>query len=138
MVPGLVRVRGVEGQGVEFVVTHDCQGGASIHHGPNELEGLSDLRAPVNEVAKEDSLAFGVLVDALVPGIAQLPEEPLESISVAVDVADEVMHSTNQRKPADNKPRTHTKPKKKPAATTLCDSLFFKSQLHGQNAVAEG
>ncbi len=92
MAPGLVGVRGMEGQRIEFVVAHDCQGGASIHHGPDDLEGFPDLGAAVDEVAKKDGLAFGVPVDAIVLGIAQLPEELLESISVAVDVTDEVVH----------------------------------------------
>jgi hypothetical protein len=92
MAPGLIRVGSVKSESVEFVVAHDCQGGASIHHGPYDLEGLPDLRAAVDEVAKKDGLAVRVSVDALVLGIAQLPEESLEGVSVAVNVADEVVH----------------------------------------------
>ncbi len=92
MAPGLVRVRSMKSQRIEFVVAHDGQGGTGIHHGPHDLEGFPDLRAAVDEVAKKDGLAFGVSKDALVLGIAQLPEEPLEGSSVAVNVTDEVVH----------------------------------------------
>ena len=91
MALGLVRVGGMEGQRIEFVVAHDCKGGAGIHHRPDDLEGLPDLRAAVDEVAEKDGLAFWVPVEAFVLGIAQLPEEPLEGVSVTVDVADEVV-----------------------------------------------
>jgi hypothetical protein len=50
------------------------------------------MGAAVDEVAEKDGLAFGVLVDALVPGVAQLLEESLEGVSVAVDIADQVVH----------------------------------------------
>jgi hypothetical protein len=90
--PGLIRVRGVEGQGVEFVVTHDGQGGTGIYHGPDDVEGFPDQRAAVDEVAEKDGLTFWVPVDALVLGITQLPEEPLEGVSVAVCITDEVVH----------------------------------------------
>ncbi len=91
MAPGLVRIGSVKSECVKFVVAHDCKGGAGIDHGPDDLERFPDLGAAVNEVAEENSLALGVLVDALVLGIAQLPEEPLEGVSVAVYVADEVV-----------------------------------------------
>jgi hypothetical protein len=103
MAPGLVRIGSMEGQGIEFVVAHDSQGGAGIHHRPNELEGLPNMRATVDEVAKKDGLAFWVPVDALVLGIAQLPEEPLEGVSVAVDVTDEVVHGDSYRPLGANK-----------------------------------
>jgi hypothetical protein len=92
MAPGLVRFGSVKSESVKFVVAHDCKGGASIHHGPDDLEGLPDLRPAVDEVAEKDGLAFWVPVDALVLGIAKLPEELQEGVSVAVDVADEVVH----------------------------------------------
>lgn len=39
-----------------------------------------------------DELNDGMPVDALLPGVAELPEESLEGVSVAVNVADEVVH----------------------------------------------
>ena len=92
MVPGLAGVRSMKCQRIEFVVAHDCQGGAGIHHGPDNLEGFPDLGPAVDEVAKKDGLAFRVSVDPLLLGIAESPKEPLEGVSVAVDVTDEVVH----------------------------------------------
>ena len=85
---GLVGVRGMKGECVEFVVSHDRQSSTRVNHGPDEFERFANMRAAVDEVTKKDGLTFRVPVDALVPGIAQLPEQPLEGVSVAVNVAD--------------------------------------------------
>jgi hypothetical protein len=48
----------------------------------------------VDEAAEEDRLPVGVPVDALLPRVAELLEERFEGVSVAVDVADEVVHDS--------------------------------------------
>jgi hypothetical protein len=48
----------------------------------------------VDEVAEEDRLPLGIPADALLPRVAELLEEPFEGVSVAVDVADEVVHDS--------------------------------------------
>ena len=80
------------GQSVEFVIAHDGQGKAGVDHGPDDLKGFSDLRASVNEVAQKDSLPLGVLVDALVLGVAECREELYKLAGMPVDVSDEVVH----------------------------------------------
>jgi len=82
----------VKSQGIEFVVTHHREGRPGVDHRPDDLQRLPNLGPAVDEVAEEDRLAFGVAVYALLPGVAKLPEQPFEGVSVAVDVADEVVH----------------------------------------------
>lgn len=89
----LIGIGCVVGQSVEFVIAHDRQGKAGVDHGPDDLKGFSDLRASVNEVAQKDSLPFGVLVDALVLGVAECPEELYKLAGMPVDVPDEVIHT---------------------------------------------
>jgi len=43
-------------------------------------------------VAEEDGLTFWMPVDALLPRVAELLQQPFEGVSMAVDVADEVVH----------------------------------------------
>ena len=89
----LIGIGSVVGQSVEFVIAHDRQGKAGVDHGPDDLKGFSDLRASVNEVAQKDRLPFGVLVDALVLGVAECPEELYKLAGMPVDVSDEVVHT---------------------------------------------
>ena len=88
----LFRVWSVKSEGIEFVVAHDRQSRPRVDHGPDDLQRLPYLGAAVDEVAKEDGLAFGMPVDAVVLGIAEFGQELLQGVSVAVDVADEVVH----------------------------------------------
>ncbi len=67
----LIGIWSVVGQSIEFVIAHHCESRPGVDHGPDDLKGFSDLRASVNEVAKKDSLPLGVLVDALVLGVAE-------------------------------------------------------------------
>jgi hypothetical protein len=53
---------------------------------------MRTLGATVDEVAQEDGLTFWATVDALLPRVAELLEEPFEGVSVPVDVADGVVH----------------------------------------------
>ena len=93
----LIGIWCVIGQSVEFVIAHDGQGKAGVDHGPNDLKSFSDLRASVNEVAQKDSLPLGVLVDALVPRVAECREEFYKLAGMPVDVSDEVVHGRRLR-----------------------------------------
>ena len=95
----LIGIWCVIGQSVEFVIAHDGQGKAGVDHGPDDLKGFSDLRASVNEVAQKDSLPLGVLVDALVLGVAECREEVYKLAGMPVDVSDEVVHGRRLRPP---------------------------------------
>ena len=95
----LIGIWSVVGKSVEFVIAHDGQGTTRVDHGPDDLKGFSDLRASVNEVAQKDSLPFGVLVDALVLGIAECREEVYKLAGMPVDVSDEVVHGRRLRPP---------------------------------------
>ena len=95
----LIGIGCVIGQSVEFVIAHDGQGKAGVDHGPNDLKGFSDLRASVDEVAQKDSLPLGVLVDALVLGVAECREEVYKLAGMPVDVSDEVVHGRRLRPP---------------------------------------
>ena len=95
----LIGIWSVVGQSIEFVIAHDRQGKAGVDHGPDDLKGFSDLRASVNEVAQKDSLPFGVLVDALVLGVAECREELYKLAGMPVDVPDEVVHGRRLRPP---------------------------------------
>ena len=93
----LIGIWCVIGQSVEFVIAHDGQGKAGVDHGSDDLKGFSDLRASVNEVAKKDSLPLGVLVDALLLGVAECREEFYKLAGMPVDVSDEVVHGRRLR-----------------------------------------
>ena len=95
----LIGIWCVVGQSVEFVIAHDGQGTTRVDHGPDDLKGFSDLRASVNEVAQKDSLPLGVLVDALVLGVAECREELYKLAGMPVDVSDEVVHGRRLRPP---------------------------------------
>ena len=99
MITRLVRIRRVEGQCIEFVVTHDRQSRPGIDHRPDDLQCFPNLGSTVDEVAEEDHPSLWVLVDALLLGVAELPQEPLEGVSVAVDVTDEVVHDFSLSNP---------------------------------------
>ncbi len=88
----LLGIGGMESQRVEFVVAHDCKGCPGLDHRPNDLQRLTNLWPAVDEVAEEDGLAFGMLIHALLPRVAQSLQKLLQGVSVAVDVADEVVH----------------------------------------------
>jgi hypothetical protein len=89
---GPVRGGCVKSEGVELVVAHDRQSCPGVDHGPDDLKGLLDLGAPVDEVPEKDGLAFWMPVDPFAAGIAKLAKELLQGVSMAVDVADEVVH----------------------------------------------
>ena len=95
----LIGIGCVIGQSVEFVIAHDGQGIAGVDHGPDDLKGFWDLRASVNEVAQKDSLPLGVLVDALVLGVAECREELYKLAGMPVDVSDEVVHDNRLHSP---------------------------------------
>ena len=73
------------------MIAHDRQGTTRVDHGPDDLKGFSDLRASVNEVAQKDSLPLGVVVDALVLGVAECREEVYKLAGMPVDVSNEVV-----------------------------------------------
>ena len=83
--------RGV-GDGVELVVPHHGQGVASVHHGANDLQGLTDLRSAIDEVPEKHDLPVCSLVCSVASGIAQLTKDLLQFRGVAVDVTDQVVH----------------------------------------------
>lgn len=82
----------MKSESIEFVVAHDGQSRPGVNHGADYLQRLPDIGAAVDKVTKEDGLAFGMPVDALVFGVAELGEELLQGVSVAVNVADPVVH----------------------------------------------
>ena len=82
---------GMPADGVELVISQNHEGGAIEHHVTDEMEGLADLRAAVNNISKKDSLAGGVAVGVVLFGIAELGEEFFKDGGVAVDVADDVV-----------------------------------------------
>lgn len=81
----------MKGEGIKFVVAHDRQSRPGVDHGADYLQRLPDIGATVDEVAEKDHSAFGMPVDTLVLGVAELGKELLQGVSVAVDVADEVV-----------------------------------------------
>lgn len=83
--------QGMPADGVELVISQNHEGRAIEHHVPNEMEGLADLGAAVDNVSKEDGLAGGVAVGVVLFGVAKLGEESFEDGGVAVDVADDVV-----------------------------------------------
>ena len=94
-----VWIWGVEGKGVEFMIAHHCESRPGVDHRADKLKGFPDLGASVNEVAQKDSLPLGVLVDALVLGIAECREEVYKLAGMPVDVSDEVVHGRRLRPP---------------------------------------
>lgn len=89
---GSMEVFGVKRQCVELVITHDGQSFFLFHHWPNNLQHLPDLWPSVDEVAKKDHFAFGVLVNTVLLLVAKNRQQLNQFVSVAVDVANQVVH----------------------------------------------
>jgi hypothetical protein len=71
----------------------DGQGFPLFDHGPDDFKHLPNLWPPVDEIAEEDHLAFGMLVRSVGLLVAEEFEELHEFIGMAVNVADQVVHA---------------------------------------------
>ncbi len=83
-------VRGMPRDRIELVIPHHCARGAGIEHGANKLERAALARSAVDEVADEDRRRVRVAPRAHSRAVAEVREERLELVRVAVDVADDV------------------------------------------------
>ena len=85
-------VLGCEGDGVQLVVSHHRHGTSGVDHASDQIHHLELLGAPIDEVSDENGLA--VVVPPCPTGlpIAELSQQSLEGISVAVDVTYYVEH----------------------------------------------
>lgn len=53
-------VLGVERHGIQFMIPHEGEGLAILHHGPHQLEGLPNLWPAIDVVSEKENLALGV------------------------------------------------------------------------------
>lgn len=83
---------GVEGQGIEFMVTHHGQCSPFLDHWPHDIKDLSNLWATVDEVAEKDYLSFGMAVRTIGLPIAEGIQQLHKFIGMAVNIADKIVH----------------------------------------------
>jgi hypothetical protein len=94
MFAGRIPIRRVVGQGVEFVIPHDGQGVTAFNHRADDFKHSPNLWSPVDEVAEEDHPVVGTPVRTMSVLVAEEFEELHKFISVAVNVADQVVHES--------------------------------------------
>ena len=86
-----IRACGVIPDGVDFMIAENGVGVAAFHHVANGVQNLANVRATINVVTEEHSLApLGVAIAAGSQLIAELVEESPEIQGTAVDVSDDV------------------------------------------------
>jgi len=79
------------GDGVEFMVTHNCRCIACINHTPHNIEGFELLRLAVNEIPYEDRLTLRMSPGVLAFPITCVIQQRLQCLGMAVDVSNDVV-----------------------------------------------
>ncbi len=78
-------------QGVVLVVAHDDAGGAVLHHVAHQVQGLTDSRPSINDIADENGLPAGVLIDPVHLAVAHLVQQSGQCIGATVNITDDVV-----------------------------------------------
>lgn len=78
-------------QGVELVITHDAQRLAGFDHVMDNMQGLANARAAVDDIAHEHRHARRVPPDATLLLITEPVEQVLKGQSATVHVTDQVV-----------------------------------------------
>ena len=85
------RIRGRPGDGVELVVSHHGASRSCVRHRPDKFKGAKLARAAIHEVADEDGGAARVPPCATSMPEAEMGQQCLKLVGMAVDVADDVV-----------------------------------------------
>jgi|SRR5579863_246637 hypothetical protein len=91
-----IAIAGRPADGVEFMVSHDRTRDTGLTHGADRPQHLPLFRAAVNEVTDENHPPRRMPERALDIGISELPQQAVQSIGVAVNVADKVVSLFDQ------------------------------------------
>lgn len=83
------RVRRVIADRVVFMVAHHRTCGTRVNHRPHDFQHLTNLRAAVDEVAKKSG-ALGMMIDILIPAIAESFEQRIQLTPMTVDTANRI------------------------------------------------
>ena len=85
------RRRGSPAQRAELVVAHDAQRLPGLDHVAHDVQRFADVRATVDDVAKEQRHALRMSPHAVLQAIAEAFEQLLKGFGAAVDIADDVV-----------------------------------------------
>ncbi len=85
-------MRRMEGQCVELMISHDCASGSIFAHGPANTQDVFNARSAVDEITAEDHLPRWMTEDAGMFCVSESVQELSQFVSVAVDIADDVVH----------------------------------------------
>ena len=90
------RIGRCPGDGVELVVPHHGASRSGVCHGPDEFEGAKLAGATVYKIADEDGCPAGMSPRAAAMPVAEISQQGLKLVGMAVDVADDVVvHTAN-------------------------------------------
>ena len=84
------RCRGGPAEGVVLVVAHDAVGLAGLDHVMDDMQGLANTRAAVDDGAEEQGLALRMPPHAALALVAEGVEQPFQGVGTAVNIADQV------------------------------------------------
>ena len=83
--------RRMPAQGVELVITHQAMGLPGLDHAMHEMQGLTNPRAAIDDVAEKQRHPPRMTPDPGVQAIAQAVEQVLQAMGTAMHVTNQVV-----------------------------------------------